>query len=108
MDIKSILEFTTPLGMPWHPVVAKGQDFTSSVPYVGLLGDLDKHMVSLSCKKCLKYLDKVLAFQSLTTSKVSHKECMSMHAGDSPTLNLHLQARLLVFPPSISFHIKVS
>jgi len=79
MDIESILAFTSPLGVPWHPITEKGQVFTSTVPYVGFLWDLDRHTVSLSTKKRLKYLDKVLAFQTLTTSKVSRKHCMSIH-----------------------------
>jgi len=43
-DIDSILAFT-PLSIPWHPVAIKGQDFTSTVPYVGFLWDLDNWSV---------------------------------------------------------------
>ena len=78
-DIHLILTFTCPLGVPWHPVTTKGQDFASTVPYVRFIWDLDNCTVSLSSKKCLKYLDKVQAFQSLTKSKVSHKQSMSVH-----------------------------
>ena len=78
-DIDSILAFTSPLGILWHPVVVKGQDFISTVPYVGFLWDLDNRLVSLSSKKHLKYLEKVHALQVLTNSKVMHKQCMSVH-----------------------------
>src|SRR5882724_11222576 len=50
-DISSVFAITDPLGVPWHPINAKGQDFSPSVPYVGFLWSLENHTVSLSCKK---------------------------------------------------------
>jgi len=78
-DIHLILTFTCPLGVPWHPVTTKGQDFASTVPYVRFIWDLDNRTVSLSSKKCLKYLDKVQTFQGLASSNVSRKQSMSVH-----------------------------
>ena len=44
-DISTILAITNPLGIPWHPVNVKGQDFCSMVPYVGFMWSLESHMV---------------------------------------------------------------
>jgi len=37
INITSILSVMDPLGIPWHPIATKGQDFASSVMYVGFL-----------------------------------------------------------------------
>jgi len=58
-DLASILDIKRPLGIPWHPIEAKGQDFGPMVSYVGFVWDLEHHSVSLSPKKCNKYLTKV-------------------------------------------------
>jgi len=70
-DITAILSITNPLGIPWHPIEAKGQDFHSTVSYVGFIWSLDSHSISLSCKKSIKYLAKVTAFLSNASGKVS-------------------------------------
>jgi len=75
----AILAITELLGVPWNPVDVKGQDFQSVVPYVGFIWSLDKHTVSLSCKKCLKYATKVAAFLVTINEKATHKECQSLH-----------------------------
>src|SRR5882672_5741378 len=41
-------------GIPWHPIEKKGQDFASSVKYVGFLWDLEQRRVSLPDKKRVK------------------------------------------------------
>jgi len=78
-DISSILSITDPLGIPWHPIEMKGQNFATTVPYVGFIWDLANHSVSLSAKKRIKYIGKVTAFQALAKGKVTRKECMSIH-----------------------------
>src|SRR5882672_3895252 len=78
-DITSILSVTDLLGVPWHPVEVKGQDFVSSVAYIGFSWDLENRTVSLSAKKHLKYLEKTRSFMALARSKVTRKEVMSIH-----------------------------
>ena len=68
-----------PLGVPWHLVDIKGQDFAPSVTYVGFLWDIQDWSMSLPSKKQLKYLDKMRAFQSSMKLMISCKEVMSIH-----------------------------
>jgi len=62
---------TDPLGIPWHPIEKKGQDFGVMVKYVGFLWDLVHHKVSLPEKKCIKLLSKLDGFLSAASSSVS-------------------------------------
>jgi len=64
IDITSVFLITDPLGLPWHPVDVKGQDFASMVSYMGFLWDLQSQSMLLLTKKCLKYLVKIRSFQS--------------------------------------------
>jgi len=34
-DLSTILDITSPLGIPWHPIPKKGHDFQSTFSYVG-------------------------------------------------------------------------
>jgi len=70
-DIMSIWSITDLLGIPWHPIEANGQDFNSTVMYLGFVWSLDDHSMSLPCKKHLKYLAKIAVFMSNTTGIVS-------------------------------------
>jgi len=79
IDLMSVFSVTDPLGMLWHPIWVKGEDFASSVIYVGFLWNLRDHMVTLLDKNQLKYLGKVQAFQSNAKAKVSHKDVMAIH-----------------------------
>jgi len=64
-------------GIDWF----KGQDFASSVMYVGLLWDLQNHSVSLPDKKCLKYLPQNANLPVTVKLKVSWKEVvLSIHS----------------------------
>ena len=74
-----ILAITNLLGVPWHPIESKGQDFQSVVSYIGFVWSLEGFSVSLSCKKHTKYLSKVSTLLFIATKKVSHKECLSIH-----------------------------
>ena len=44
-DITTILKFTAPLGIPWHPVTQKGQDFGNSFSYVGFFWNVGEVQV---------------------------------------------------------------
>jgi len=70
-DLSSIFRIMDPLGVLWHPIETKGQDFGSSVKYVGFLWDLDHRRVSLPDKKCLKLLSKINAFLAASSSPVT-------------------------------------
>ena len=77
-DLSTVTDVTDPLGIHWHPIEAKGQDFNSTVSYIGFVWDLECHSVSLSPRKCQKYLSKVHSFLHVANSKISWKECMSI------------------------------
>src|SRR5882724_5068962 len=76
-DLSSIWNVTDPLRVPWHPIKAKGQDFGPSVSYVGFVWNLEDHSLSLSPKKCLKYLEKVRT-SLLSSHSISQKHTMSI------------------------------
>jgi len=50
-DISSIHSIMEPLGIPWHPIEIKGQEFAMTVPYIGFVWDLANHLVSLTTKE---------------------------------------------------------
>ena len=75
----STFHITAPLGVLWHPIEKKGQDFAFSVKYVGFLRDLDCCRVSLPEKKHMKLLVKINAFLSLASCLVTHCDCASLH-----------------------------
>ena len=77
-DLSTVMELTDSLGVPWHTINVKGQDFNSIVPYIGFIWDLEHHSISLSTKKCLKYLSKVHSLLNVTNSLFSRKDCMSI------------------------------
>ena len=90
------------LGVLWHPIDIKGQDFASTVPYVGFIWDLANHTVSLSKKKCTKYLNNVMTFQLLACSKVTCKDCLSIHGTPKHITFLYRHA-CLSLPPLTMF-----
>jgi len=47
-NLNTVFHIMTPLGIPWHPIETKGQDFASSVKYVGFQWDLETHHVFLT------------------------------------------------------------
>jgi len=67
-----------PLGIPWHRIDVKGQEFRSTVPYVGFIWNLEHHSISLSAKKQLKYLSKVHSSPQAATLPFSQKDYMSI------------------------------
>jgi len=60
--LNTIFDITTPLGILWHLIETKGQDFASLVKYVGFQWDLESHCVSLPEKKQVKILAKIDSF----------------------------------------------
>jgi len=78
-DLASIFRITDLVGIPWHPIEKKGQDFCFSVKYVGFLWDLEHRKVSLPEKKCIKLLSKLDSFISMASSAVSQWDCHSLH-----------------------------
>ena len=39
-DLNKILRITAPLGIPWHPITWKGQDFSDTLYYVSFTWDI--------------------------------------------------------------------
>jgi len=70
-DLLSVFRITDPLGIPWHPIERKGQDFAFTVKYVGFLWDLEHWRVSLPEKKRLKLLSKLDLFISKGSSSMT-------------------------------------
>ena len=52
-DLDSIFCITNPLGIPWHSISKKGQDFASSFTYLGFHWDLVNRTVTILSKKRL-------------------------------------------------------
>jgi hypothetical protein len=50
-DLATIHSISAPLGIPWHPVSSKGQDFAATFEYAGFGWDLRARSVSLPDKK---------------------------------------------------------
>ena len=80
IDLQYFFDVTSPLGIPWHPVNKKGQDFPPSVKYVGFLWDISSHQVLLTDKKRTKLLAKLDSFLSSPHLKATHQECASLHS----------------------------
>src|SRR6266481_9627667 len=78
-DLNSILEFTAPLGIPWHPIANKGQDCLSTFSYIGFIWDISARTVSVSDEKHLRVLNKVNLFLSTLNSKVKRHKVASVH-----------------------------
>jgi hypothetical protein len=77
-NLASILAVSAPLGIPWHPVSCKGQDFQTSIVYVGFLWDLAACTVSLPDAKWLKVLHKVSSLLLMWNVTVSCKDTTSV------------------------------
>src|SRR5882724_9572991 len=100
-DLASVMKITDPLGIPWHPIEVKGQDFRPLVSYVGFVWNLELHTISLSPKKRTKYLEKVRS--SLHTSNaLSRKHCTSILRTLQHILFIYRDGRSRL-PPFVSF-----
>ena len=63
-NIDDIKRCTAPLGIPWHDLDSKGQDFSFNVEYVGFDWDLLNKVVKLPERKRLQYFTHLLSFIS--------------------------------------------
>ena len=78
-DANQILSLVASLGIPWHPLEKKGQDFSLTTTYTGFNWDIPKLLVSLPEKKRIKFLRRVLDFKSTALSSgVTVEECMKI------------------------------
>jgi len=68
-DLSSVFCITDPLGIPWHPISKKGQDFGMTFKSLGLIWYLTPQTVSLPIDKRNHSLLKLTTFTS--------KQCMS-------------------------------
>jgi len=101
-NLSSIFGITGPLGVPWHPIYKKGQDFASSLKYVGFHLDLECLRVSFPEKKHLKLLLKLDLFLSTATSLLMHQDCASIH-GSLQHITFVFRKGHSTFPPPSSF-----
>src|SRR5882724_6013149 len=104
-DLDSIFDITTPLGVPWHPIETKGQDFSSSVKYVGFLWDLERHHVSLPEKKQVKILAKINSFLASSILTVTCQDSASLH-GSLQHITFIFREGCSTLPPLSSFILK--
>ena len=78
-DLATILEFTAPLSIPWHPVVRKGQDFGTTFSYVGFFWNVSDRTVSISEEKKMRVLAKVKLFLLNPSTRRKHWEVALVH-----------------------------
>ncbi|KAL4261893.1 Hepadnavirus polymerase/reverse transcriptase [Pleurotus pulmonarius] len=64
------------LGIPWHPVSDKGQDFSHSFTYVGFVWDLSHKTVALPPAKRAAFREKLCTFYHSTTN--SREDAMAV------------------------------
>ena len=78
-NLQSIQSFTSPLGIPWHPLSRKGQDFKDHFTYVGFQWDISARTVSISEEKKARVAVKLAEFLKRTPCKVKRHEVASLH-----------------------------
>ena len=78
-DLTTILEFTAPLGIPWHSVTRKGQDFGTTFSYIGFFWNVSNHTVSISEEKKMRALAKVELFLLNPSTRRKCWEVASVH-----------------------------
>jgi len=81
-DLTSVTSITDPLGIPWHPISKKGQDFNLS----NILASAGTcaQTVSLPEEKQDRVIQKLRHF--LDTPHMSWKECASLHRSLQPSV----------------------
>ena len=85
INLDTILRISKPLGIPWHPITSKVQDFAFIFDYFGFTWTLPcsptdpTRTVSLPDKKRTKLLTKVNSFLDLARRPVNRKTCTSLH-----------------------------
>ena len=78
-DLDTILNFTSPLGIPWHPILRKGQDFGPTFAYIGFVWDLDSRSITITTEKKDQVLCKLTTFLINTPHKAKWQETASLH-----------------------------
>jgi len=74
-SLSSILEFTGPLGIPWHPLTCIGHDFQTSMSSIGI-----SHLkLCLSNVKCIHLLSKLSPLLHIPSPHVNMKTVASIH-----------------------------
>ena len=58
-SLAAIFKITDPLGIPWHLILKKGQDFGPTFKYLSFIWNLPNCLVSLPIDRCAKVLQKV-------------------------------------------------
>jgi len=76
-DLTCVMQVTNPLGIPWHPISKKGQDFGPTFKYLSFFWNLSDRSVSLPKEKQCRLLLKIDLFMS--KPRVSQKDCASLH-----------------------------
>ena len=78
-NLKTIKQITDPLSILWHPLSKKGHDFQSFFSYVGFKWDIDSKTVTISSKKCLCLISKIVSLLSIPHLCVNKKTVASIY-----------------------------
>ena len=78
-NLTTILKFTAPLSIPWHPVMQKGQDFGTSFSYIGFFWNIADQTVSILEEKKMRVLAKVELFLLNPSARRQWWEVASVH-----------------------------
>lgn len=70
-DLSTIINVTTRLGIPWHPILKKGHDFASNPVYCGF------DCLSLPEKKRIKYSNEVVSYLSIPKANLDATQNVS-------------------------------
>jgi len=100
-DLSKIFHISDTLGVLWHPIEKKGQDFAFSVKYVGFLWDLDRRRVSLPDRKRVKLLAKISSFMALSSSLITRRDCASLHGSLQHVTFIYRHGRSTLPPLSV-------
>ena len=104
-DLNRILALTTPLGIPWHPISRKGQDFGTTFSYVSFSWDLAMRMVTIPDEKRLRIIKKLSLFICNAPNKVKRHDVASIQ-GTVQHLTFVCRTGHLYLPPLSSFLAK--
>ena len=112
-DLDTILVITRPLGIPWHCVKDKGQDFSTTFGYSSFLCNLCSCTIMLPEKKHSKAVAKLTVFMATASSPILYPACESLHGTlqhitfmyrDGRLYLPHLSTFLSKFPNNFTQH----
>ena len=104
-DLNRILALTTLLGIPWHPISHKGQDFALTFSYVGFNWDLAMRTVTIPDEKRFRVIEKLSLFIRNSPAKVKKRDVASIQ-GTIQHLTFVCRTSRLYLPPLSSFLAK--